>query len=164
MQDQPPPIVYKNVGRSLFVTRSLSVTRAHCSRLRLNPLGLRKRYKERYSFLCSCCGDSRLVQFKDLNRGSELLSWLSPLGLVQFKVLNHGSEPLPKSLRSPSVGWFSGSKGRFNGSSRDGAAAPLGASPAQEINQNHSLSCRTTQLNAQINPLTHITRFRATKT
>ncbi|MEH2028507.1 MAG: hypothetical protein V7K67_02305 [Nostoc sp.] len=112
-----------------------------------------------------------MVQFKGLNRGSESLSWLSPLGLVQFKVLNRGSEPLPKSLRSPSVGWFSGSKGRFNGSkgrfngsSRDGAAAPLGASPAQEINQNHSLSCRTTQLNAQINPLTHITRFRAKKT
>ncbi len=103
--------------------RKLSAMRSHCSRLRLNPLGLRKRYKERYSFLSSCCGDSRLVQVFELNRGSESLSWLSPLGLVQFRVLNPGSEPLPKSLRFPSVGWFSGSKGRFNGSSRDGATA-----------------------------------------
>ncbi|MEH2017466.1 hypothetical protein [Nostoc sp.] len=34
------------------------------------------------------------------------------LGLVKFKVMNHRSEPLPKSLDSLLVGWFSGSKGR----------------------------------------------------
>ncbi|MEH2214657.1 hypothetical protein [Nostoc sp.] len=65
-----------------------------------------------------------MVQVFELNRGSESFSWLSPVGLIQFKVLNRGSEPLPKSLRSSLVGWFNGSKGRFNGSSCDGAIAP----------------------------------------
>jgi hypothetical protein len=58
-----------------------------------------------------------MFQFKNLNRGSESLSWGLWLGLVQFKVLNRGSEPLQKSLRSLLVGRFSGSKGRFSGSS-----------------------------------------------
>ncbi|MBN3869781.1 hypothetical protein [Nostoc sp. JL33] len=42
------------------------------------------------------------------------------LGLVKFKVMNHRSEPLPKSLGSLLVGWFSGSKGRFSSSRRNG--------------------------------------------
>jgi len=60
-----------------------------------------------------------MFQFKDLNLGSELQSLVLRLDSVQFKVLNRGSEPLPKSLCSSLVGWFSGSKGRFSSSSRD---------------------------------------------